>query len=104
VEVSLFRAVQEAVTNIIRHANAKNAWVTLHQDSDSVELIIRDDGDGFDIEKQSNMSNHLGFAGLQERARLLGGTAIIRAVVEEGTTVHVRVPPSYSNRGESRCA
>jgi signal transduction histidine kinase/streptogramin lyase len=92
VEVSLFRTVQEAVTNIIRHANARNAWVSLHQDFDSVELIIRDDGDGFDVEKQSKASHHLGLASLQERARLLGGTTVIRAVVREGTTVHVRVP------------
>jgi ligand-binding sensor domain-containing protein/signal transduction histidine kinase len=100
-EVSLFRTVQEAVTNIIRHANAKNGWVTLRRDGGCVEVLIRDDGKGFDVGTASNATNHLGLTGLQERALLLGGTTTIRSVVGEGTTVYVRVPLRTESQEET---
>lgn len=68
--ISIYRIVQESLTNIIKHARAKHAWVRLRLKRESIELSIVDDGQGFDIE---NVQAGIGLESMRERSRLLNG-------------------------------
>jgi PAS domain S-box-containing protein len=93
IETACFRIVQEAVTNVIRHAHATNVWVDFQRrGSDHVSLRIKDDGDGFDpslalARWQGN--SRLGLAGMQERVKLLGGKIDIKSRAGEGTEIDI---------------
>ena len=90
VEITLYRIAQEALTNIVRHANAKNVVFTLTTHQESVELSIADDGQGFDIKDQSIGS--LGLITMQERALLLGDTFKVESMPGKGTLLRARFP------------
>ena len=87
----LFRISQEAVINAGRHAHAKTVTVTLRRETGAVELLVADDGGGFD--EAGPRPGHLGLAGMRERAELLGGRLDI-ATSPQGTVVTARVPLS----------
>ncbi len=91
VEISLYRIVQEALSNIIRHANASQASIILLRQSGSLLLIIEDDGCGFDRSKLSPEQG-LGLTSMSERVALLGGRFDIASAPGEGTTVRTRIP------------
>ena len=92
-EVGLFRIVQEAVRNVIRHAKATNLVVSLHYADDCATVTIVDDGVGFDMSRDSRVSgNHLGILSMRERANLLDGHCEVSSTVAEGTTVAATVP------------
>ncbi len=90
IEAGLYRIAQEAMTNIARHARAENVHVTVTAQPESVELVVEDDGEGFDLEQMT--PGRFGLIGLNERARLLGGNAEICSIPGEGTTVQVTIP------------
>src|SRR5579862_5355579 len=71
-EVALFRVVQEALTNVAKHANASLARVRLERRDSAVRLIVQDNGAGFDVEQ--GHGDRLGLFGIQERVSLLGGS------------------------------
>ncbi len=89
--IGLFRILQEALTNVARHAHATAVRVTLRATDESVELIVADNGRGIDRETANTRSSH-GLVGVRERARNMNGMAYVRGVPGEGTTVHVRLP------------
>jgi PAS domain S-box-containing protein len=89
-ETTLFRIVQEAMTNIRRHARATRADVRLIQDEGQIRLEIRDDGIGFDPKQIP--SDHFGVRGITERARLFGGSARIKSAPGHGTLIAVSLP------------
>lgn len=92
-EVGLFRIVQEAVRNTIRHAQAANLVVSIHYTNDVAHVTIVDDGVGFDVSRDSLVSgNHLGILSMRERANLLDGHCEVSSTVGEGTTVEATVP------------
>jgi signal transduction histidine kinase len=85
VESTLYRIVQEALTNVARHAGARNVGVVLECASDTVIAIVEDDGRGFDPHRIGvDGSVHLGLRGIRERAALLGGAVTIES--SAGTT------------------
>jgi signal transduction histidine kinase len=90
VETNLYRIVQEALNNVLKHAEAKNVDVLIQRDTENVSLIIEDDGTGFDPTKNGHRG--LGLMGMNERAALLNGTCEIDSSPDGGTTVIVRVP------------
>ncbi|MCC6803005.1 MAG: GAF domain-containing sensor histidine kinase [Anaerolineae bacterium] len=93
VEAGLYRMVQEALTNIVRHAKASHVGVHFTTMPDQIELIIEDDGQGFDTEAlASRQPGRFGLVGLNERARLLGGTLEICSNPGEGTALTITVP------------
>lgn len=95
IETACFRVVQEAVTNILRHARARSALVELSHTEDAVTAVVRDDGAGFDVEaarRKARDGTSLGLLGMQERAALLGGKLTIRSAPGEGTEVRVTFP------------
>lgn len=86
----LYRIAQEAFNNIFKHANAQNIQVDVQQKSETVSLIITDDGEGFDV--QSNRKNSgMGLTSMEERAAKLDGTIKIESAPGEGTSIHVEV-------------
>ncbi|WP_322489967.1 ATP-binding protein [Chloroflexus sp.] len=90
-ETALYRIVQEALTNVIRHANATTASVVIERQSDQVRAIIEDDGCGFDPNRVSG-DGHLGLQGIRERAALLNGRLIIESTPGHGTTLYIELP------------
>jgi two-component system sensor histidine kinase UhpB len=97
---ALFRVFQEAITNIIRHAKAKNILVRLKQDGTRITLVVNDNGVG--IERgQLLRRDSLGLIGMRERIRPFGGIVTIVGRPSQGTTVTVAVPNtggSFDNR------
>lgn len=94
-ETTLFRIAQEAVNNILRHADAGIVTVRLWLVEEQVHLEIEDDGGGFDVGRTVSQALHqkqLGLLGIQERAALVGGRADIDSTPGLGTRVCVTVP------------
>ena len=89
VEAAVYRIVQEALSNIAKHADAAHVEVTVREDAESVEIRVQDDGEGFDIERPSD---GFGLIGMRERVGLLEGELAIESVIGEGTTVRVVLP------------
>ncbi len=91
VETALYRIVQEALTNIARHAEAKSASILIERRGDSVRAIVEDDGIGFDPAAQRG-ERHLGLLGMRERAELLKGTLTIESAPQRGTSIFIEIP------------
>ena len=93
-EIHVYRIVQEAVTNVVKHSAATEAAVVIKKRPAVVSLSIRDNGRGFDPAKLSHRPRDLGYGliGITERVRILGGTLTIDSRPGEGTSVTVEVP------------
>ena len=89
-EVGLFRILQEALTNVLRHADAQTVELTLSVEGRELCLTISDDGRGF--EPSAGRSSSFGLVGMRERVLMLGGTLDLHSEPGEGTTLAVRVP------------
>jgi two-component system sensor histidine kinase UhpB len=93
VELVLYRVIQEAVTNVARHANARQVEVTLAQVGRHVVATIRDDGVGFDVDAVlASRERGLGLFGMQERMALVGGRLVLISRRGSGTLVRAEVP------------
>lgn len=90
-DTALFRILQEALTNVARHAKATRIDITLHTSNSELVMTVRDNGVGIDMHKVAN-SDSLGLIGMQERAGALGGQINIFNVKEGGTQVTVKMP------------
>jgi PAS domain S-box-containing protein len=88
---TVYRVLQESLTNIARHAEARHAWIILGASGDSLQLEIEDDGRGI-VEEDLARSRSLGLKGMRERVLYLGGTLGIGRAPRGGTRVHARVP------------
>jgi signal transduction histidine kinase len=95
IESALYRVLQEAITNIVRHAAARRIGIILEEDHDGARLIVEDDGRGMVIDEAppaGSPSRHLGLLGMRERLSLVGGTLEIESMLDRGTTLFARVP------------
>jgi PAS domain S-box-containing protein len=90
VSTAFFRILQESLTNIARHSGAKNIDVILELNEDYIELSIKDNGVGFDIDNMNKRT--LGLLGMKERAKMIGGDYEIKSIIGNGTTITVRAP------------
>lgn len=91
VETALYRIVQEALTNVVRHAAATRADVIIEQRNGTLVTLVEDDGCGFDREAVW-AEDHLGLLGIRERAEALGGALTVEAAPGHGTTLLVEIP------------
>lgn len=89
--IVLFRILQESLTNISRHADARNVEISLRRDGTHVRLDIKDDGQGFDTEAAGKKKT-FGLLGIRERVIMLRGTLSITSVPGAGTQVSVSIP------------
>jgi two-component system sensor histidine kinase UhpB len=92
VENTAYRIVQEALTNVIRHAGNKQVYVNIGTDEQCMTLHIKDFGVGFNPEQALSKGVSSGISGMRERARLLDGEMIIHSAPGEGTSVTARLP------------
>lgn len=90
VEQCIYRVGQEAISNAVKHANASKLTIKLERINEKVHLVVQDDGAGFDVIKGTE-NGHYGLAGMQERAKLVGGTLEVNSRPGEGTTVQLTI-------------
>jgi len=88
-ETTIYRVVQEALTNIAKYADVDECEVTIKETDDKVETIVRDEGAGFD---PSVSRTGVGLFSMEERARAVGGSLVIRSAPDKGTEVRLIVP------------
>jgi len=93
-EVGIYRIAQEALANACKHASARHIEMTLFGNDEYVELVVLDDGRGFDPDTvtQIGEGQHFGLTGMSERVKLLGGAISIQSAVGAGTRIAARVP------------
>jgi signal transduction histidine kinase len=96
-EVTLYRVVQEALNNVIKHAGTDRAEVRIAEGADEVQLEVRDDGRGFE---PSAATAGFGLTGLRERVEQLGGTVEIASGPARGTVVQARIPSVRRSRAQ----
>lgn len=93
VETAVFRIVQEALTNILRHSKATEATILLDIREEGVVVSIRDNGCGFDLSRLGTARpGHLGLTGMRERALLVGGNLVIESCPGKGTRLNLEIP------------
>jgi signal transduction histidine kinase len=89
VETVLYRLVQEALTNVVKHAQAKHVSIVLRRKEGAVTAVIEDDGRGF---TDGQGGSGLGLVGMRERVALVNGRLRIESAPDAGTTLLVEVP------------
>lgn len=89
--IALYRILQEALTNIVKYARATKVGVDLGMDSESITLLIEDDGIGIPEQAQDNLLSH-GISGMRQRVRALHGDFAIARRAEGGTIIEVNIP------------
>ncbi|OWZ84910.1 sensor histidine kinase [Natranaerobius trueperi] len=92
-EIALFRTIQEALNNIKKHSKAKRFWVKVEFREDLIQMNIRDDGTGFEINEVSK-DNQFGLSNMKERVTSLEGDIKINSKPKEGTIISIKVPIS----------
>jgi PAS domain S-box-containing protein len=95
VETTLYRVLQEAITNIARHANASRVAVLLEASEKEVSMIVEDNGRGFSAEETAPAgapSKHLGLLGIRERLSLVSGGLEVESAPDRGCTLYIRAP------------
>ncbi|NLE76961.1 MAG: GAF domain-containing sensor histidine kinase, partial [Chloroflexi bacterium] len=94
-ETALFRVMQEAMTNILRHSGARNVHIGLAREDHRLHIVVQDDGIGFDMQEivhSSDPRRGLGLLGMAERVQLFGGRLEVHSAVGEGSTLSIYVP------------
>ena len=91
IQTYLYRIVQEALNNIIKHSQADQSYIKLLYDADFIYLSIQDNGKGFRPSESGSQGGH-GLHNIQERVKLLGGTLDLKSAAGKGTLMQIRVP------------
>jgi signal transduction histidine kinase len=98
-ETACFRFVQEAMTNIVRHAGARHVWIEARRQGDRLRVSVRDDGKGFDVGaamREAIARGSLGLLGMQERVGLAGGRLNVSSRPGEGTSIVAEFPLRFA--------
>lgn len=96
-EISLYRIIQEALTNIVKHSGAKNVEIVLNNQPDKISIFVKDDGCGFEYDefiKSDKWKTCMGILGMRERAALINGIFALKSKKGMGTSLSVLVPLS----------
>jgi signal transduction histidine kinase len=107
IETNLYRIIQEALNNILKHAKATRVSITINYVADDAVVVIEDDGVGFErdgAEIHATESSGFGLVGMRERAALVGGYLQIESSSGTGTTIFIRVPRSGRTGDEAKAA
>ncbi|QDV39591.1 sensor histidine kinase [Tautonia plasticadhaerens] len=102
VETVLYRVVQEALTNVAKHARAQSVSVVISRHGGSATAVIEDDGVGSDPIVLDHRGGRLGLVGMRERVSLVGGQLDIETELGRGTAIIARVPLAEGERGDGR--
>jgi PAS domain S-box-containing protein len=108
VEIACYRIIQEALTNVVRHAQARHVSVEVRQQEEEIELVICDDGIGFNLDtvrRGAARGGSFGVLGMEERVEILGGKIELKSQLGHGTRIQVRfsfAPNESSNSSHTR--
>jgi len=96
----LYRVVQEALTNVVRHAKANIVEISITKDAEMLHLKVADDGKSFKVDESNffGNGNRLGLLGMRERVEMIGGIFFISSLPGRGTSISVDIPIGSSNR------
>ncbi len=99
-EINIYRIVQESLNNIVKHSGARRATIRIERQGRRVEIMIRDDGRGFDSEQMITHERREGFGlkGISERARMLGAKYVINSAAGEGTVINLNLERENGRR------
>jgi signal transduction histidine kinase len=89
IESTTYRLVQEGLTNVVKHAEARRVEIRVVEIEDTVEVLLHDDGRGFDVE---DSTRGFGLIGMRERVALVHGTLHVESAAGDGTTLLARIP------------
>ena len=96
IDITIYRVIQEALTNILKHARAQNVSLLIDQRPTEIRMIVEDDGAGFDPYAVTSNSQppivRLGLSGMRERLSLISGTMTIESDSRSGTTIFINIP------------
>ena len=96
--ITLYRTLQETLTNVVKHAQASQVWVDLSMEDDQVTLTVQDNGIG--LGAKNSGTNGIGLAGLRERITIAGGTLTVSSAPKRGTIISAQFPfPSDTDTG-----
>ena len=98
VTICIYRVVQESLSNVARHAQGSQVEVEVMCDEEMIDLSIRDNGVGFDLEQSSKPGGHLGLLSMKERVRLAQGTLEVESTPGQGTHIRVHIPLTQGGR------
>lgn len=91
--VNLYRLIQEALNNILKHANAKNIFIKIENNEQQIDVLIEDDGDGFDMNNsEGKINTGKGLSSMYQRAELNGGKCTIDSKPGKGTKINIIIP------------
>ncbi|RTM08984.1 MAG: sensor histidine kinase, partial [Bradyrhizobiaceae bacterium] len=102
VEIAVYRAVQEAINNVVKHARARNISVVIDRRTAELRIVVEDDGNGFDLQGFSqgdSRHSKLGLSVIEERLTLLGGSLAIESEPGHGTSLFMRIPVPTEEMG-----
>jgi two-component system sensor histidine kinase UhpB len=105
IETACFRIAQEAITNVLRHAAARNLWIRLFAQDGGLALSVRDDGKGFELEtarRRAAAGASLGVLSMEERAALEGGSFELRTAPGQGTLLLATFPKATEQEARAR--
>jgi signal transduction histidine kinase len=91
-ELSIFRIIQELVANIIKHAKASKASIHFTQHEDKLNIIVEDNGQGFDISAVKRLANGMGLGTIEKRIEHLEGSFTVDSVLGKGTSILIDIP------------
>ena len=91
-ETTVYRVVQESLTNVVKHAGASSIEIAVRCADDAVEVSVADDGIGFDFDRQAGAGNGFGLTGMRERVELAGGELSVAPGAQAGTVIRARLP------------
>ncbi|NUN09294.1 MAG: hypothetical protein HUU54_08975 [Ignavibacteriaceae bacterium] len=94
-EILIFRIVQEIMNNVIKHSGAELITVIISREEDFINLLVKDNGKGFDAKlvlENNTVTKGMGLTGIIERARILRGEYHINSAINGGTTIHIKIP------------
>ncbi|MCC3157654.1 PAS domain S-box protein [Hymenobacter sp. 15J16-1T3B] len=91
-ETAVYRIVQELLNNVIKHAEAREAFIYVEPQGPQLHVSVEDDGVGFDVEMATQKRGGIGLAGIRNRVGLLAGQLTIRSMPGRGTTISIEIP------------
>lgn len=91
-KIILFRLIQESMQNILKHSNASEISISITDNNKKSDIVISDNGDGFDVETELRINVGLGLKNIINRAVLIGGKAVINSTLCKGTAISISIP------------
>ena len=91
-EIHIFRMLQEMIHNALKHAHAKNLYIGISEENGNLQVMVKDDGKGFDVEKTKTESPGLGLKSLESRIEILNGHLSVESMPQKGTNYFFKAP------------